>query len=286
MKPIHAGVLVLALLAGCSERAEEVSASVETLNVAQAPAADAAGKGGTAEIPVSVPKIAYSYTYGFRISGREIPALQRLHADHCEKLGPKQCRVISLCQDGAEGDYAHGSLNLEVAAPRARAFGGELAGIADKSGAEAVSSSIAGEDLSKQIVDTEARLRARIVLRDRLMEVLTSRKGSVAELVEAERGVAQVNEEIDQARSWLAEMNGRVDFSKVEISYNAQNPSGGGFLSPIRAVLGNLGVILGSVIAAIIALGAVLVPLGMVFWGLRRLWRRLRSRKVSATEEG
>ncbi|MFM6829184.1 MAG: DUF4349 domain-containing protein, partial [Novosphingobium sp.] len=38
-------------------------------------------------------------------------------------------------------------------------------------GGKEVASSISGEDLSKAIVDTEARLRARTLLRDRLMEV-------------------------------------------------------------------------------------------------------------------
>lgn len=238
-----------------------------------------------ASIPVGMPKIAYVFDYGFRISASEIPALQRRHAELCEKQGPQICRVLEMRQSGEEGDYASGSLSLDVAAPRARAFGAELTKAANAAGGTEVSSAISGEDLSKQIVDTEARLRARSLLRDRLMEVLATRKGTVAELVEAERGVAQVNEEIDQARSWLTEMQGRVDFSRVNIGYNSGSPSGGGFLAPIRSAIGNISSILGMLFAALIIAGTVLVPLGLIGWGLRKGWVKLRKPRTIGAEQ-
>ena len=62
-------------------------------------------------------------------------------------------------------------------------------GAADQAGAESFKADIRGEDLSKSIVDTEAGVRSRMALRDRLMEVLETRRGTVAQLVEAERSV-------------------------------------------------------------------------------------------------
>ena len=106
-------------------------------------------------------------------------------------------------QGEQEGDYAYGSLTIAVRSSEARTFGKALTAATGRMDGELVSSSIEGEDLSKSIVDTEARLQARTVLRDRLMDVLRNRRGTVSELVAAERGLAQVNEEIDQARSWL-----------------------------------------------------------------------------------
>ncbi len=222
----------------------------------------------SAAIPVSIPRIAYVYNYGFRLSASAIPALQRKHADLCEKQGPNVCRILGMGQSGSEGEYAEGSLSLEVAAPHAREFGTRLSDMAAEVDGKQISSAIMGEDLSKQIVDTEARLRSRIVLRDRLMEILKTRKGTVAELVQAERGVANANEEIDRARSWLAEMQGRVDFSRVNISYSSASPSRGGFMAPIREAVGSLGTVLGSVIAAIIVGVTVLLPLGLLGWAL------------------
>ena len=255
---------------------------------AAAAASDAAAAGGSAmpepaAIPVSVPKIAYVYDFGFRLEADRIAALQRRHADLCERQGPQICRILDMRQSGAEGEFGSGSLSLAVAAPRARSFGAELGkAVADAGGSE-VSSGISGEDLSKQIVDTEARLRARTLLRDRLMEVLATRKGTVAELVEAERGVAQVNEEIDQARSWLAEMKGRVDFSRVNIQYQSGARTSGGFMAPIRGAFGSMGSILGAIIATIIVVLTAAIPLGLLSWliwlGVRRIRRAAAGRR-------
>ena len=266
---VSAGALALA---ACSDNSSyETAEAVTTMDVAEEPMADAAppaiaeagsGSNETSSlpaIPAAAPKIAYVYSYGFRVGRDEIAALQERHADMCIKLGPLTCQVRSLQQNGAEDDYGYGELQLSVAADKAREFGRELVAATEKAGGDQVSSTIEGEDLSKQIVDTEARLRSREVLRDRLMEVLRTRKGSVQELVEAERGVAQVNEEIDQARSWLQEMRGRVAYSRVTVTYQSEGAGPGGFFEPIRKSIGSIGPVAGTVIGVVKAIRFVLV---------------------------
>lgn len=245
----------------------------------------------TGEIPVSQPQIAYRYGFGFRVDTDHMAGLQQTHADLCEARGNQLCRIISMEQSGAEGDYGYGHLRLAVSAGIAREFGAELTGAAGEAGGEQISSSITGEDLSKRLIDTEARVRARTLLRDRLMEILRSRRGTVAELVEAERGVAQVNEEIDQATSWLAEMRGRVSFSDVSIEYRSSSLGGGGFLEPISKAFDSIGVTFGTVIAVLIYLLTGLIPIaitiGLIVWGWRKSGLRLfgRRKKVAKTEE-
>ena len=245
--------------------------------------------GDTAPAAVSAPKIAYTYNYGYRIASEEIAPLAQKHIDLCEKLPNNGCRVVNLEQFGSEGSYANGNLELAVAAGKARAFGQQLAGAAEGMGGEQINVAIAGEDLSKQIVDTEARLRARILLRDRLMDILRSRQGTVAELVEAERGVAQVNEEIDQARSWLTEMRGRVAFSKVSIDYSSGSRASGSFGRPIVEAFQSLGSTLGMTIAALIYGMGIILPLLAVLlairWVLHRFGMRLRFWKDQETAE-
>lgn len=242
--------------------------------------------GGQGEIPVgSIPQIAYRYAMGFRLPDEAIKPLQNRHADMCEARGISQCRIISMRQAEREGDYSYGSLQIAVASTIARDFSKELEESSGTVDAELVSSSIDGEDLSKQIVDTEARLRARTVLRDRLMDVLRSRRGTVAELVEAERGVAQVNQEIDQARSWLTEMRGRVAFSQMSITYEAGAPAAadqeGGFSEPIYNAWGALGSILGSMIAFLMLTLTIVLPIGLMVFGAVRLWRWIREMWVA-----
>ncbi|WP_432200880.1 DUF4349 domain-containing protein [Erythrobacter sp. W53] len=293
------GTCALALtVAGCSASEDaammESVERVQTVDIAEAPGeaeTDSAlgAENATAGIDKtsSAPQIAYVYGYGFRIAPGEIAPLAQRHVELCEKLANNGCRVLSLQQSGSEGSYAYGTLELAVAASKARNFGKDLASSADSLGGEQVDTSISGEDLSKQIVDTEARLRARTLLRDRLMEVLRSRQGTVAELVEAERGVAQVNEEIDQARSWLAEMRGRVAYSRVTISYNSSARTGGSFGRPIVDAFQSIGSILGTTIAFMIYALTVLIPVILALLGLGWLWRKsgIRLFRRSAAKE-
>lgn len=227
-------------------------------------------------VPVGMPQVAYTYAYGFRVAADLIRPMQEKHADMCEAKGPQVCRIVSMNSGESEGDYAYGSLQLAIASEEARTFGKTLTATSEGMKGELVSSSIQGEDLSKRIVDTEARLRARTVLRDRLMEVLRNRTGTVAELVEAERGVAQVNEEIDQARSWLNEMRGRVAYSTMMLEYEAGTPSKGGFVDPIRNAWGSLATIFGNLIAILMVVGLVILPIGLLVWGAIRLFKRIR----------
>lgn len=233
---------------------------------------------------VAAPQIAYRYTLGFRLPADGIKPLQERHADLCEARGPSRCRIISMDQTDSDGDYAYGNLQIAVAADIARTFSKELEASSGSVDGTLVSSSITGEDLSKQIVDTEAKLRARTLLRDRLMDILRNRSGTVAELVEAERGVAQVNQEIDQAQSWLNEMRGRVAFSQMTISYESGSRASGSFSQPIRDAWNSLGSILGSVIAFLMVAFTVLVPIGLVGFGAFKLWRWIR-RKAQAPVE-
>ncbi|MBY6218373.1 DUF4349 domain-containing protein [Qipengyuania aquimaris] len=242
---------------------------------AQSSGSDTIPPSATSEVPVGMPQVAYTYAYGFRVAPNLIRPMQEKHADMCEAKGPQVCRIVSMNSGESQGDYAYGSLQIAIASGEARTFGKALTATSEGMNGELVSSSIQGEDLSKRIVDTEARLRARTVLRDRLMDVLRNRRGTVAELVEAERGVAQVNEEIDQARSWLNEMRGRVAYSTMTLEYESGTPSEGGFADPIRNAWGSLATIFGNLIAIFMVLGLVVLPIGLLVWGLIRLFKRI-----------
>lgn len=249
------------------------SAARNTAQDAKAAAAATASEPAPPQA-VTGPRIAYAYSFGFSVPAKNMSELQRKHAQLCEKMGPQTCRVMQMSNSGDEGNYAYGELELEVAAPQAKAFGGELAKAADELDGKRTSNAVSGEDLSKQIIDTEARLQARLLLRNRLMGLLARHDGSVAELIEAERGVADVNQEIDEAQRMLKEMNGRIEYSTVKINYQSQSRSGAGFLEPIFALLGSLGSILGWLIAILIVITISLVPITLFVMAWRWAWRR------------
>jgi hypothetical protein len=234
-----------------------------------------------AALPANMPKLAYEYGFSYRLPAQDISGLMRRHADACEQQGPTSCRVLGmeLTGDRTREDL-RGTLQLAVAAGQARALGALIEDEAEDAGAEQVAANITSDEVSKQIVDTEARIRAREQLRDRLMEVLRTRKGSVQELVEAERSVAAVNEEIDQARSWLAETRGRVAFSRVNIEYTSGAAPASDFMSPVEGALGSIGSILGALVAALIVLLVIALPLGAI--AAVGIWLRRRLRLISA----
>lgn len=263
------------LLGGCSQAPGGGAPDTTVANEATA-LADRGGGGGAA-VPVAGPQIAYVYRYGFDVPGNAMAALQDRHIALCDRVEPQACRVIEMRRAASDDGPGYGTLKLAVRAGMARAFGRALVAAAAGAGGTPSDSSIAAEDLSKQIVDTEARLRARQVLADRLTDLLRTRSGPVADLVAAERAVADVQEEIDAARSWLAEARARVTTSTFELSYDAA--AGSGFLAPLREAAGDIAGFFGKSLALMILAVAAVLPWALLAALVGRVARRWRRRR-------
>lgn len=224
-------LIALACLAGCSKSSN--SGSAPMADVASAPedlaapstSGQTAKEAGTTPLKVSVPQIAYVYELGFVLPESAIGRAQAAHVALCDRLGPARCQVLALDRRAGDAGTSAAMLKLRVASTDARRFEAEVQHAIGQAGGRTASTSIEAEDVSKDISDTEARLRQRELLVQRLTDILRTRQGKVAELVEAERSVAAAQEEVDQARSWLAELQGRVAMSTFNLSYSATGPS-------------------------------------------------------------
>lgn len=235
------------------------------------------GTGASSNIPTTEPQIAYSYTYGYRLGSGEIDAVQAKHVALCDKLGRLRCRIATMQKSSVDGEFSNATLQLMVDAKIARAFGGELDKAVSDAGGETSDRGIQAEDLSKQMIDTQARINAKQALADRLLTLIKTGGGKVGDLVEAERAFAEAQEELDAARSNMAEMQGRVALSKVEISYTSRNASGG-FLRPVREAFSEGGRAMGTSIGALVTFVIVVIPwvalLAVLLWIKRRMgWR-------------
>lgn len=272
------------LLAGCS-KPDTASEDARSFDVKEdAVAADAmAGAAGANEVPqdkaapvpATEPRIAYKYHHGYRVDAGNVGSIQQAHLALCDKLGAAHCRVVSMERVSSEGYFIRASLNLQVDARQARAFGTALDKVVGDAGGEVSDQGIEAEDLSKQMVDTEARIKAKQALADRLLILLQNRSGKVGELVEAERAFADAQEELDAARSWMAEMQQRVSLSAIEISYNSSAPSGNGLWRPIRDSFASAGQTIGSSVAGLISFVAIVLPWLIAATGVVWLLRRL-----------
>ena len=246
----------------------------------QRPSAPTAGAEAPeqARPPISLPRIAYTYGYTFRLSSDTVAPVQERHLELCRQLGPARCRIVNLERSAPSGDYLTASTRMQVAAPIARAFGDRLVAAAAEAGGEAVARSISGEDLSRQMIDAEARIRTREALIRRLTTLLETRSGNIQQAVEAERAINTAQEELDAARGWLAEMRTRVDMSTFDISYASGAPLGGGIGDPLRHALGDVGSLFARSLAAMILLVGVALPWALVglaiFYTVRRVRRR------------
>lgn len=242
-----------------------------------------AGPAGSPAIQVSVPSIAYVYRYSFSLPGPSIGAAQDAHVALCDRLGPQRCQVLAMTSQNSDEQSAKATLKLRVASAIARRFGAELMRTVAKAGGRAVDRSIEAEDVSKDISDTTARLRQRELLVARLTEILRTHNGKVAELVEAERSVAAAQEEIDQAKGWLAELQGRVALSTIELSYDAVAPPtehvGGGIADAVAGSLSGFVIGLGAIARVLIFLAPWALLGGLLWLGTRRVLPRYRRRR-------
>jgi len=233
--------------------------------------------------PPSAPQIAYTYNFSYRIGSAALPAVQQRHIALCDALGPGRCRIVRMARDSGDGAFIAANLSLQVDSRIARRFGEQLDEAVTGSGGSVTSRAIEAEDLSRQIVDTAARVRGKEALAQRLLVLLQNRTGAVGELVQAERAYADTQEELDAARTWLAEMRQRVAMSGIEISYNSDAPVGGGLWQPVRDSVAGAGQMLGRSIAALISITLILLPWIIALWLFVRIarwlgWKGIRLR--------
>lgn len=153
-----------------------------------------------------------------------------------------------------------------------------------------LSVSTGSENITAQFVDTEARLAAKQVEEQRLLE-LVKQAGSVSELLEVENRLAEVRYEIESMQSTLADWQKRVDFSELSIylvevlhlssgtsgdaSYGARMASG--FRSTLRAV----GLFFSEAFLVLISLLPVLIPAAAVVVLVVVLVRRSRRKRAA-----
>lgn len=234
--------------------------------------------GGTAS-PILF--LAYSYAMGVELPSQRLSTVMDGHVQACQTAGPRLCQLIGSNRSGDPESYMEGYVSLRGEPAWLRTFMGGIAEQVDEAGGRVNSQTVNSEDLTRQIVDTEARMRALTSLRDRLQQLLRSRPGRLADLLEVERELARVQGELDATQSNLAVMRTRVAMSELSLQYrSAPRSVGSDTFEPLRrAFAGFLGIIVAG-FAAIITIIAGLIPIAVVVvpivW-LALRWRRQRG---------
>lgn len=299
---VTTAVLALAL-AGCSQDKAPMPMESVSVERAMAPAApemaDAVAASGEEAAPqgaeggaapsqpsAGAPMLAYVHGVGLEIPARSVRPLMTNHEQACRTAGLRVCQVINSSINAQGEDQIYGNITLRAEPRWLETFRNGLEGQARDAGGRLREQTVTSEDLTRQIIDTSARLNAQKTLRDRLQQILRTRPGRLADLLETERELARVQGDIDSAESQLAVMRERVNMSLLNLSY-ASKPTavtGGTFDPVISAMTDFFGIVmqgLGGIIRLIafaIPVALVLAPLG---W-LALRWRRGRKAKTAA----
>lgn len=254
-------VIASSILVGCDKA--DHAAKMNTFDVA-APAADTSG----------APKIAYSYSVTYRVDAGRIAEVQAKQVALCTALGGARCRIIKsgVGTDNAEGG-ANGQTSLLVVAGIANGLNTELDAVIVAAGGAVQSRSTNAEDITKQTIDTDARVRAKQALADRLLALIQHGSGNVGDLVAAEKAYSDTQEEVDAARSLQAELRQRVAMSQIDVDYASSDA--GSIFAPVRHSARTAGESLGNSLAALLTFVIVALPwvalLALLLWLRRRL---------------
>ncbi len=251
----------------------------------RAPAADAETKpAAPPRAAVTIPMLAYRYAYALEAPSDGIRNLVARHQAACQAAGPTVCQLTGAQVTETGKDRVHGEVSLKATPAWLKGFRASLDADAKAAGGRVVTSNVNTEDLSRQIVDTEAAVRAQTTLRDRLQGLLATHPGKLSELLEVEQELARVQGELDATQSELAEMRGRVETSELKITYDAAGVlAPQGVMSPLgSAVHDFLGIVV-SVVAVLVRIFAYLLPIGVLIgltaWLLRSRWPKPKARK-------
>ncbi len=144
--------------------------------------------------------------------------------------------------------------------------------------------SIQGQDVTEEFVDTEARLANKRAEEKQLLIIL-QRTGSVRDLLEVQRELFRVREEIERFEGRRKYLQSQVDLATISIEFHEPYPAAisqhGGFWSTLGQGFENgfygFANVLSGTITFLIAGLPVFVILYLVVWGLIRIIRRRKS---------
>jgi hypothetical protein len=241
--------------------------------------------GGGGQQPAQL--IAYTYNYGFKVPPGNMEGLLSAHKKACEDAGPAKCYVVNSSISGIGSESSNGYLQVRGSPDWVKQFQTGMQDSLKPFDADLDSNNDTAEDLTVQIVDSEARLKSMKTMRDRLQELLRDRPGRLSDLLEIEREFARVQADIDSHESILAALKLRVAMSMMTLNYAPKygavsesiwRPLGdafGNFIPNMARSLAWIVEFIGEILPVVLALALVV---WLVVWFFRRRGKAKKAR--------
>lgn len=232
--------------------------------------------------------MAYRYNYDFALPVEAVPSSADKHAQICTDAGPELCQIISRSTQEYNPDNVSASLYLRAEPVWLVGYTKTIMDTVEGADGKMTSSSVSAEDLTRQILDVDARLSAQITLRERLTALLETRDAKLPDLLALERELARVQGEIESATSSLKALRQRVGMSIVNVNYQTRSRAvSNSAVAPIGRALKQFVATLSEGLASVITFLAMMLPWFLLvilpgILGLVWLKRRL-SKKASKT---
>ena len=173
--------------------------------------------------------LAYSYDYGVEAPAAQVRPLMTAQQQACVAAGPSVCQVTGA-NLATQDDQVTAKLTFRATPAWLKGYEDKLSDTARQAGGKLSHEEVTSEDLTHQIVDTDAAVKAKTALRDRLQALLETHPGNLADLLAVEQAVANAQADLDATTSNLTVMRERVAMSDVTIEY----ASGPGLERPDR----------------------------------------------------
>ena len=142
------------------------------------------------------------------------------------------------------------------------------------------------EDKTTTVIDVEAKIRNLTELRNRLRTMLTTRTGSLKDVVEVERELSRAQSELDSLVASRKALANETEKVAVSIDFRPKpSIAETGALAPIVSAWHRMGGVFASSIAAVITLIVAAIPWLLLIipgiWFLPKLFRKLFKRRTN-----
>ena len=306
MRPLTTLVLALALaaLVGCSARdsAPQTAANPAVSSLDSAPAGAAQGGGDAAMKTVSLQQTEEAAPQPRQQSDAPAPVARKIIRNatltlEVEEPAKALQRIASVAdsrggyvvtsdarqQTGAKGERSYEIITVELRVPAAQ-FDAALADIR-AAGGSVTAEKITGKDVTEEYIDLEARLRTQRALEAQLLEIM---KGAdqVADAINVQRELTNVRTEIERVEGRRRFLENQSSLSTISVTLQPPAPFIGtsGFFRSVGSAFGDGVDIAAAITLFFIRLLLALIPialfLGLLYFILRFLVRRLRPRRT------
>ena len=219
--------------------------------------------------------IAYSYNLGLTLPKGQVEPVMLVHTKACHSAGTATCIVINSNVYSQDQDYASGNLSIRATPDWIETFMIEIETDADKAGGEITQRSRRSDDLTRQIIDTGARMEAQVTLQGRLMGLLERRDGDLGDLLQIERELARVTGDIESIRAQLKTLRLRVSMSSLDLNYQTKQAINGARDNPLGQAFGGFFYNMAAAFASVVTAFAIGLPWMILIGGLLWIWLRL-----------